>query len=154
MDVVHLPVIDPLTRCERLTDCLLSVRAWSDAHPGHHALFIQIEPKDVYAEETADVILAAIERAILAVFPREQIITPDEVRGTHPTLAAALAADGWPTLGETRGRVLFYMDRSDALRDRYAGDGSLAGRLIFPDSDPGDPFAGVMVINDPIADGA
>ena len=27
-------------------------------------------------------------------------------------------------------------------------------KVFFPDSDPGDPFAGVMVINDPIGDGA
>ena len=46
--------------------------------------------------------------------------------------------------------MLFFIDRSDSLRDVYTHGGrDLAGRLAFIDSEPGDPFAGVMVLNNP-----
>lgn len=102
-----------------------------------------------------DLTLAALDEQILAVWPLERIIMPDEVRGDAPSLAAALAERGWPTLGETRGRVLFALDNRGEVRDRYlAGSPALEGRLAFIDSRPGDSFAGFAVLNDPMADAA
>jgi hypothetical protein len=152
--VEHVPHADPLSVCPTLDRCLEQVRDWSDAHPAHHALVVQIEVKDSTQPEI-DLSLAALEEQILAVWPLERIITPDEVRGAAPSLAAALAESGWPTLGETRGRVLFALDNRGEVRDRYlAGSPALEGRLAFIDSAPGDPFAGFAVLNDPIADAA
>jgi hypothetical protein len=97
--------------------------------------------------------MQTVEREILAVFAREWVITPDEVRGTSSSLAAAIAERGWPTLGAVRGRVLFYLDNDGELRDRYTHNRrDLAGRLIFVDSAMTDPFAAVMVRNDPVRD--
>ena len=152
--VEHVPHADALSVCPTLDRCLEEVRDWSDAHPAHHALVVQIEVKDGTQPEI-DLALAALEEQILAVWPLERIITPDEVRGDAPSLGAALAERGWPTLGETRGRVLFALDNRGEVRDRYlAGGGALEGRLAFIDSAPGDEYAGFAVLNEPIADAA
>ena len=152
--VEHVPHADALSVCPTLDRCLEQVKGWSDAHPAHHALVVQIEVKDSTQPEI-DLALAALEENILAVWPLERIITPDEVRGDAPSLAAALAERGWPTLGETRGRVLFALDNRGEVRDRYlAGSPALEGRLAFIDSAPADPFAGFAVLNDPVADAA
>src|SRR5688572_23467590 len=45
-EVYHVPLLDEKTTCRLLTDCLKVMKAWSDAHPAHHTIFIQIEPKD------------------------------------------------------------------------------------------------------------
>jgi hypothetical protein len=150
-EVYHLPLIDMGTTCSLLTDCLQTLRGWSDAHPGHHPIFVQIEMKFPLPEgEERDARLAGLDAEIERVLPRELLITPDEVRGSHATLAEALATDGWPTLGESRGRFLFSLDCDRDVCVTYAGpNGDLAGRLIFPDSEPSDPFAGFMVVNDP-----
>lgn len=149
-EVFHVPLIDDVSTCSRFTDCLGVVRTWSDAHLGHHPLLVQIEPKDDSEEDTA-LRLDVIEKEILSVFPRDAIITPDEVKGDAPTLASAVA-NGWPTLGETRGRVLFYMLASRAMRDEYTHGGKdLSGRLMFVSSSVGEPFASIAVIDDPIA---
>ncbi len=148
--VFHLPILDPRSTCDLFTDCLGVVRRWSDAHPSHHPLFLQIEPKDAWDAPTTEQRMTAMEAEILSVFPRELVVTPDEVRGASASLPEAIAARGWPTLGATRGRVLFFIDRSDSLRDVYTHGGrDLAGRLAFIDSEMGDPFAGVMVLNNP-----
>lgn len=151
--VEHVPHADALSVCPTLERCLEDVKGWSDRHPAHHALVIQIEIKDSTQPEI-DLALATLDPQIASVWPAERIITPDEVRGDAATLAAALAERGWPTLGETRGRVLFALDNRGEVRDRYLGGGSpaLAGRLAFVDSTPADPFAGFAVLNDPVAD--
>jgi hypothetical protein len=90
-----------------------------------------------------------METEILSVFPRDLLVTPDDVKGTSATLKEAVTTRGWPTLGATRGKVLFYLDRSDAYRDAYAhGRKDLDERLLFADADEADPFAAVLVRND------
>lgn len=141
--VYHLPVVDPRTTCDLFLDCLSALRRFSDAHPGHHPLLVQLEPKDTTAAH-AD----ALDAEIRAVFPDELLITPDLVRGDAETIAEALATRGWPTLGEVRGRVLFFLDCDRSFCVEYAGEG-LEGRAAFVDSEPGDAFAAVRVMNTP-----
>lgn len=145
--VYHLDLIDPRSTCDRFLDCLVELRRFSDAHPGHHPIFVQIEPKSsagVTPTELGD----ALDAEIRAVFGPELLVTPDLVRGDAETLAAAIAAEGWPTLGEVRGRVLFFLDCDRDFCVEYAGDG-LEGRVAFVDSEPGDAFAAVRVMNTP-----
>lgn len=152
-EVYHLTLLDEGTTCRVFTDCLQKVRTWSDAHPSHHPIFIQIEPKDGVDETNAEQRFAAMEKEILSVFPRELVITPDEVKGSAATLREAVTANGWPTLGRARGRVLFYIDRSDSYRDLYAhGRKDLNGRLMFADAAETDGFAAVLVRNGAITD--
>ncbi len=151
LEVYHVRVLDERTSCRLFTDCLLALRTFSEGHPGHQPLMVHLEPKG--AEGLWDEArFALLEREILSVFDRGWIITPDEVRGELPTLREAITTRGWPTLGATRGRVLFYLDDSGAPRAVYTRGGrDLQGRLLFVDSDPTDPFAGVVILNDPIS---
>jgi hypothetical protein len=154
-EVYHLPRFDEGTTCRVFTECLQKVRTWSDAHPSHHPLFIHLEPKDGVDASNAEQRFTAMENEILTVFPRELVITPDEVRGSAPTLRDAVTTTGWPTLGKARGRVLFYIDRSDSYRDLYAhGKKDLNGRLMFTDAGDTDPFAAVLVRNGALDDKA
>jgi hypothetical protein len=85
------------------------------------------------------------------VFPRARIITPDEVRGSRATLAEAVTRDGWPTLGRSRGRVLFLLDNGGRVKSAYlAGNPSLEGRLLFTDSGPGEAAAAFVKENGPL----
>jgi hypothetical protein len=150
--VYHLAVVDSRSTCDLFVECLSLVRAWSDAHPDHHPLVIHIEPKGATPTELRATRLLRVEDEIRSVWPEELVLTPDRVRAGHATLPAALAAQGWPTLGETRGQVLFAVDDDGAMRDGYlAGAPNLEGRLMFVDSAPGDPFGAYAIINNPFA---
>jgi Phosphoinositide phospholipase C, Ca2+-dependent len=149
-EVYHLGRIDDLTTCRLFTQCLDTIRTWSDAHPSHHPLFIHLEPKDTFAVSANEARAAAMEREILSVFPRELIVTPAEVKGDAATVADGVRTRGWPTLRASRGRVVFYIDRTDAFRDAYTHGGrDLDGRLAFVDSATTDPFGAILVLNDP-----
>ncbi len=148
-DVFHVPVLDEGTSCATLRQCLGDLRSWSDASPGHHPIFVMIEPKNGYREDEVEDYLAELEAAIDDSWP-DRLLTPDLVQGHHPDLATALAADGWPTLGEVRGHLLLWLLDRGGFSEAYTRGGTdLGGRLMFPLSEPGDPFAAVMMRDGP-----
>jgi hypothetical protein len=147
--IIHQADVDTNSTCLTFVLCLKLVKTWSDANPGHVPFGIQIEMKDDTATEP---LFAELEKEILSVFSRPEIITPDEVRGDAATLGAAVRAHGWPTLAKTRGRVYFLLD-NEGFRDAYlVGHPSLRGRLIFAPSSPGQDDAAFAKLNDPVAD--
>ena len=147
--VFHVPGVDTETHCDRLEDCLGELEAWSSAHPGHHAIFVFLEPKDEFDPDKIAPHFDDLEAAILSVWPRERLVIPDDVRGERATLRDAVLEDGWPTVDATRGKAVFVMLDGEHNRDAYvAPDPSLAGRLILPYGQPDDPWAGVMSRDD------
>ena len=79
------------------------------------------------------------------------MITPDDVRGSHPTLeSAVLSGTGGRTLADSAGKVMFLMDNA-SKRDLYrAGRPSLEGRVLFTNATPGSPDAALVEMNDPV----
>lgn len=151
-EVYHIPLLDEGTRCRLLTDCLRQIKTWSDAHPAHHLLFIHLEPKDNPPAD-AEPWFSELQSEFLSVWPRDRIVTPDDVRGNAATLRDAVESHGFPTLGETRGKILIYIDNHSTFRDEYTKGGKdVHGRLMFSDSAPTDPFAAISILNDPVAD--
>lgn len=151
--VKHVPILDGETTCATFHECLVTLRGWSDAHPGHHPLFVLIEPKDDVDTTKLAGHIAELDTAILEVWPRERVLAPDDVRGAHATLREAILADGWPTLGATRGKLVVTILDSGPHREEYlVGHPTLEGRLMFVDSDPTKDYAGVMLYDDPEAD--
>lgn len=160
---LHVQDLDFQSNCWTFVSCLETVKAWSDANPGHVPLAILVEVKDeevplqipgfefVVPLRVGPELLDDLDAEILSVFPREQIITPDDVRGEHDTLEMAIATDGWPTLGASRGRILFLLDNGGHVKASYIdGHPSLRGRILFTSSGPGEPEAGFLKLNDPI----
>jgi hypothetical protein len=160
--VLHIPDVDAGTTCARWVECLRVVKGWSDAHPRHLPIAILAELKDTGVAGFPTPILPwdaaaldQIDAEIRSVFGPRDVLTPDDVRGRHATLAAAVTTDGWPALDRVRGQVLFLMDNGGARRDDYtAGHPTLEGRMIFTNSSVGRPDAAFIKLNDPIGDAA
>lgn len=153
--VSHIPILDGETTCATLHECLATLKGWSDAHPGHHPLFVLIEPKDDVDQVKLAGHIAELDATILAVWPEDRVLTPDDVRGEHATLRDAILADGWPTLGATRNRLVVTILDSGAHRAEYLlGHPTLEGRVMFVDSDPSKEYAGIMLYDDPVGDAA
>jgi hypothetical protein len=147
--VIHQADIDTNSTCLTFVACIRLVRTWSDAHPGHVPIDIHVEMKD---DRVTEPMFVALEREMLSVFHRDQIITPDDVRGSAPTLGEAVRTRGWPALGTVRGKVYFTLDNESFRAGYLAGHASLRGRLMFTPSAPGQDDAAYAKLNDPIAD--
>jgi len=138
-EVFHLPAgVDEETTCRRFTECLQIAKDWSDANPLHLPLVFWLEPKDLEFDWVSDDYVEflgnyeGLESEIRSVWPDERVLRPDEVRGEHSTLPAALSDRGWPTLGSLRGHALFVLLDSSAHRQAYLlGHDNLEGRTLF-----------------------
>ena len=82
------------------------------------------------------------------MFPANQLVTPDDVRGRYATLNEAVLARNWPALDEARGKVVFLMDQRWAEPVYLKGHPSLRGRVLFTNAPPGAPDAAFTELND------
>ena len=159
--VMHVQDVDYRSTCQPFTACLQQVRAWSKAHPHHVPIFILVETKQgkprsglhmTEPEPFTSAVFDALDAEIRSVFPLEEIITPDDVRGRYETLNEAVLARNWPTLASARGKVIFLMDQKSVGPVYLEGHPSLRGRLIFTNSEPGSPDAAFIERNDGTAE--
>lgn len=157
LKVLHMPDIDFRSSCATFRSCLSEVKAWSDAHPRHVPIFIMVEakvqalpfiPRDTpvppFTAETYD----EIDHTIVDVLGRDRLVTPDDVRGTYPTLEKGVLAGNWPTLGAARGKFVFMLITAtghDGASDYLVGHPGLKGRVAFLDSQPGQDHAAFIL---------
>ena len=155
--VMHVQDVDYRSTCQPFADCLQQVRVWSKAHPDHVPIFILVETKqgkprgEVHLTEPESFTSATfdlLDAEIRSVFPPDEIITPDDVRGHYDTLNEAVLAGNWPTLASARGKVIFLMDQEAVGPVYLEGHPSLRGRILFTNSEPGRPDAAFVERND------
>jgi hypothetical protein len=97
----------------------------------------------------------ALESEILAVFQRNELITPDTVQGGYPTLGQAIAANNWPKLGGSRGKVLFVLDDTAEKTALYEGSPvNRHGQIMFITTAESSPVAAFISIPDPAQNAA
>jgi hypothetical protein len=155
--VMHVQGLDQRSTCQTFVLCLTTVRTWSKQHPGHMPIFLLIETKEGKVRELPDApetehfspaIFDLLDAEIRSVFKPGEYITPDEVRGSAPTLNAAIKAGKWPTLDKARGRVIFLLDQKLAGPVYAEGHPSLRGRILFTNAIEGQPDAAFIEQND------
>jgi len=125
--VMHIPDFDYNTTCDTFVLCLQQVKSWSDQHPNHVPITINLElkqsdPKVVAAGGVQSppwdaATLEGVDREIRSVFSEKDLLTPDDVRKPGLTLEQSVLTKGWPKLDDVRGQVLFYFDNGGPGRD-------------------------------------
>jgi len=168
MKVLHIPDFDFNSLHNTFKQTLTAIKNWSDAHPNHLPIFINIETKEETVAQSLtqvpgltqsvpfDVAAADnIDNEIKEVFGSDlnRLITPDKVRGSYSTLEAAVLAGNWPKLSEARGKVAFIMQGA-AESEYKSGHPSLQGRAMFVYTDPGKPEAAFVIENGPVGNEA
>jgi len=166
--VFHVTDFDPDSVCHTFVDCLIELKGWSDRHRNHIPIIIDLELKtDAPACELGGVCpgettnwtlprLLNVDAEILSVFPRSQLLVPDDVRQIDSTLEESVLEQGWPLLDEVRGRFMFFFDNDPKPnittdpRNLYTADHpSLQNRTVFTNSIEGAPDCAVIKHNEP-----
>jgi Phosphoinositide phospholipase C, Ca2+-dependent len=163
--VFHIQEVDYRSTCLTFVRCLEELEAWSEAHPTHLPIVVQMEAKDGLIDDPLDLgfvqpipvstdTFVALEEEILSVLDQDQLVTVGEVQGDHDTVRAAIEDEGWPDVDDLRGRFVFTLDDSGAKRDLYRTlHPDTRDRLIFVSAEPPEDDAAFTVINDPVGDG-
>lgn len=148
----HLAVIDPLSNCPLLADCFAAVARWSRAHPYHHPIVIILELRIGFDEPTIEALWAQFDALVRTAFG-DALYEPDQLRGRAATLREVVLAEGWPTLGTLRGKVIVALNESGDFRRTYTrGDADLDGRAMFVTAEPDRPYAALIKRDDPLLD--
>ncbi|PCE62572.1 phosphatidylinositol-specific phospholipase C1-like protein [Sediminicola luteus] len=158
--LLHVQDVDYRSTVPTFSLALKEINTWSEAHPNHLPIIIMINTKEDAVPGRPDLTVPLVfddaafltlENEIAQVFG-EKVITPDAVRGAYTTLNEAVLAGAWPTLEESKGRVLFIMLGGNGIGTRYAkGHPSLKNRMLFINAPEGSDEAAVIFKDDPIA---
>lgn len=135
--VMHKPDTDYRSNCQPFVACMKEIHAWSAAHPKHVPLFLFLETKVPTTLKVAD--LDALEAEVRSVFRPEEMVTPDEVRGGEKTLREAVKRHGWPTLEQSRGKVIFLLARAENAPLYEQDHEHLKGGVFFVSGKLSDP---------------
>jgi hypothetical protein len=167
MKLLHIKDVDYNSHYPTFKRALQAIKVWSEANPNHLPLFVNVEtksdspgddpflatqgftPAPVWDAAAAD----ALEQEIRDVFgpTLNGLFTPDMLRGTYGSLETAALQGNWPSLGASRGKVVFIMEGS-AVPFYKQGHPSLSGRSMFVYDSPGQPEAAFVILNDARAD--
>lgn len=163
LKVIHGTDVDYRTTCLTFISCLTEIRDWSLQNRTHLPIMVLVELKGGGEREgrgpvsfTTPVnfnreLILDIDREIRMVFEEEHLLTPAEVQGDSRSLEEAILTKGWPTLSESRGRILFALDNTNELREIYQEALKMdEGRILFTSFDPGEADAGFIKMNDSI----
>ncbi|QEH96474.1 phosphatidylinositol-specific phospholipase C1-like protein [Gluconobacter thailandicus] len=160
--VMHIVDIDQHSNCEPFSKCLQIIRKWSDDHPDHFPVFIDVETKqdipfksdkltftvpETFTPETYD----RLDKEITDIIGREHLLLPDDVRGAAPSVNEAIRTKGWPTLASVRGKIIFVLDRPQDTARYVLNHPGLKGRVLFTNGRPGDPDAAYTEVNEGFA---
>lgn len=162
--IIHIVDFDYNTTHFTFVSALTAVKLWSEAHPNHLPLFINVETKeDAPADAIPGLGLTSaipfdadacdkMDEEIKSVFGNDlhKVITPDDVRGSFATLEEAALNNNWPQLAKARGKVVFIM-QGGAESEYKSGHPSLQGRAMFVYASPGTPEAAFVILNDPVS---
>lgn len=160
LKVLHVADLDFRSNCNLFKRCLQELADWSGQNPDHTPIFIMLEAKGRAAMDAlpgaAKVLpfeqsaYAEMDNTILAIFGREKLITPDDVRGNYGTLEQAVLANNWPSLASSKGKFVFMMiaagDTSD-LSHYLDGTPNLEQRVAFLRSTPGQQHAAFLLVD-------
>lgn len=160
--VLHVPDLDYMTHYYTFKQALQALKTWSDAHPTHLPIFVNVETKTEGLNDYVTVVGAieplpftpqaanGLDQEVKAIFGDElqNVITPDKIRGNYATLNQAVKANNWLTLKEARGKVVFIINGNyDFYIDQHP---SFAGRAMFAYANPDTPECAFIIANNPI----
>ncbi|HVO33814.1 MAG TPA: Ca2+-dependent phosphoinositide-specific phospholipase C [Elusimicrobiota bacterium] len=157
--VIHILDIDFNSSCLTLAACLQSVANWSRKNAGHLPIIIMLRTNDDRTPmpgATTPVkfnsgAFDALDNQIRSIFAPSELITPDMVQGKFPTLRDAVQASNWPTVGASRGKILFVLDDNAGKVALYRGSRrSLEGRAMFVATDEKSPAAAFITVENPL----
>ena len=133
--VMHVLDVDQRSSCHTLIACLTAIRGWSQQHPQHLPIFILVEtkqgregaaPQAHQAEPFTSQTFDALDAEISSVFSANEMITPDQVRGSYDTLPEAIQTIS--ALSPTSKKNRWLADPSKRPRQGDLSHGPAPGR--------------------------
>lgn len=161
--VLHMADYDFRSHYPTFKDALEALKKWSDENEGHIPIYIQLEAKDMgipifpnptKVEQFDATAYEKLDAEIFEILGRDNVITPDDVRGEYKTLREAVLANNWPTVNSSRGKFIFLLLPSAAGLKHGSPytetRPNLEGRAMFAQSQPTDDYAAFFLLDNAV----
>jgi hypothetical protein len=163
--VLHIADVDYETNYLTFTAVLLELKKWSEEHPKHTPIFVNIEAKGTNPGDESKALrflgfkksipfsaeaYNALDKEIFAVLNRENIYQPQDLLGNYTNIKERLGSIGWPLESECLGKIIFILEGSH--QELYNSE--TLNRPMFVYKSPNDINAAFVIQNDPIGNEA
>lgn len=127
--IIHIADIDYETNYFTFKSALEELVDWSEANPDHLPLFINIEAKgNAMGDESGFLKFLGFQKAIkfdscvythlneelTSIVPMNMLATPQLISGGYSSIRERIVKDGWPTVGEMRGKMFFILEGNNS----------------------------------------
>jgi hypothetical protein len=159
--VLHIADVDYETNYLTFKQVLTELKNWSNAHPNHTPIFVNIESKGFNpGDESGFLRFLGFKRAlrfgeqafidldkeILEILSADIIFKPMDLKANFPTIKERLNEQGWPLLNDCLGKFIFILEGDNQeLYQQKSID-----RPMFVYSQPNGDNTAFVVKNDPI----
>ena len=163
--VLHIADVDYETNYLTFSAVLLELKKWSEEHPKHTPIFVNIEAKGTNPGDESKVLrflgfkksipfsaeaYNALDKEIFAVLNRENIYQPKDLLGDYTNIKERLGSIGWPLVSECLGKIIFILEGNN--QELYNSE--TLNRPMFVYKNPEDINAAFVIQNDPIGNEA
>ena len=123
--LLHISDVDFETNYLTFNSALLELRSWSEAHPNHLPIYINIEAKGSHLGDESRTLqrlgfkkcipfntnaYKELESEIRAVFTEDQVFSPSDFKIGYSTLRERINTEGWPLLTQIKGKFIFILE--------------------------------------------
>lgn len=132
----HHALFDDSSHCLDFPLALQELKKWSDANPGHMPVTVLVELKDWLLplpsnQEFNSETMRALDQLLQDALG-DSLYRPADMMDNHTNLQEALDAEGWPTLSELRGKILFILHPNKISEEYITSDSTMQSQSLFP----------------------
>lgn len=132
----HHAIFDNASSCLNFELAVKELKLWSDANPDHLPVTVLVELKDwllpVPGTKDFDTeTMRALDKIIYET-AGENLFRPEDMLDGNETLQQALDLNGWPTLKELRGKIIFLLHPDSITQEYISSDMSMQSQSFFP----------------------
>ena len=123
--ILHISDVDFETNYLTLKSALEALKSWSELHPDHFPIYINLEAKGSHPADESKALkrlgfkkcipfdrraFLDLEQEISATLSPDQIFKPSDFKKSYSSLQGRVVAEGWPLLEEVRGKFIFILE--------------------------------------------
>ena len=158
--VLHIADVDYETHYLTFRDVLSELKTWSQQHPHHEPIYVNIEPKADGPGTFSKLLrflgfkssipydsmaFCALDAAIEEILPVEMLFTPSDLQLNYPSIQQRLRTEGWPKIANISGRFIFILDGKGEDYKRFSEHQNL-----FTFGSPSDEQTAFVIRNEPV----
>jgi hypothetical protein len=123
--VLHIADVDYETNYLTFKDVLSELKKWSNEHPNHTPLFVNIEAKGSNPGDESkflrkigfkraipfdSIAYKELDKEIYSVLNQNNIFSPNDLRGNYPSIQSRIEQVNWPFLSDCLGKIIFILE--------------------------------------------